>query len=139
MFVIDWIWKIFPASYNLAESDRKRSMWGWALLGLALMVGAAWLIRAVASRAINDPMNPLYDVVNAARQSQFKFLLAWGKSNFVLFWTWIEWCWLDNLIGHRLFNYFETDSDQVKQGKKTNAAIAFVGLLIMNAILFCMV
>lgn len=137
--MFDWVRHLFFPSYNLGKTERKTTVWGWAIVGLALVLLVTWGVRNYAVQKITDPMNPLFDVTNTARMNLFKFFVAWGKSVFVLAWSYVEWSWIDNLLGHRLFTFADTDPDPVRQGKKTNAAIVLIGLVIMNAILFAVV
>lgn len=134
----DW----FTAAYNLTSEQKRRAvrvvLW---VAGLILVLTVALLARAASSEVGAD--NPFWELVIKARLDLFEAIGDLGRSVLAVFMAVAEFQALDNTaLGKRLWVWATdaegnfTESEEVKKAKKQNAAFAFIGLLILNALIF---
>lgn len=134
----DW----FTAAYNLTDAQKKKAvrvvLW---VAGLILVLTVALLARTASSEVGAD--NPFWELVIKARLDLFEAVGDVGRSILAVFITMAEFQALDNsALGKRLWVWTTddrgawTESEEVKKGKKQNAAFVFIGVLVLNALIF---
>lgn len=134
----DW----FTAAYNLTSEQKRKAvrvvLW---VAGLILVLTVALLARTASSEVGAD--NPFWELVIKARLDLFEAVGDVGRSILAVFIALAEFQALDNSsLGKRMWvwttdadgNFLE--SEEVKKAKKQNAALVFIGLLLLNALIF---
>lgn len=134
----DW----FTAAYNLTDQQKKKAvrvvLW---VAGAVLALTAILMFRTASTEVAAE--HPFWELVIKSRLDLFEAVGDVGRSILAVFITMAEFQALDNsALGKRLWVWTTddrgawTESEEVKKGKKQNAAFVFIGVLVLNALIF---
>lgn len=140
--MLDTLKAWFTAAYNLTDEQKKKAvrvaLW---VGGLVLLLTLALQVRTAVHETGAD--SPFWELVIKARLDLFEAMGDLGRSVLAVFMAVAEFQALDNTaLGKRLWVWATdaegnfTESEEVKKAKKQNAAFVFIGLLILNALIF---